>query len=272
MCDTCGCGHSEPVMTYLDEKGNSKQITHGHTHHHEGHQHSHEHSHEHHHEHGHSHDIEVEEDVLSRNNLLAERTRGFLEAKKVLALNLVSSPGSGKTTLLERTIQDLKDAFPFAVVEGDQQTLNDARRIQATGSKVVQINTGQGCHLDAHMVNHAIKTLDLEENSILLIENVGNLVCPALFDLGEQAKVVIISVTEGDDKPIKYPTMFQVSDLCVINKIDLLPYVDFDVQVMQEYARKVNPKIEFVQLSAKTGQGLDQWYAWLKRKKEQLNG
>ncbi|HHJ52209.1 MAG TPA: hydrogenase accessory protein HypB [Caldithrix abyssi] len=270
MCDTCGCGQSDPVMTILDEDGNSKQI--GHEHEHDHHDHNHGADQHHSHEHSHGHDIEVEEDVLSRNNLLAERTRGFLEAKNVLALNLVSSPGSGKTTLLERTILDLKNEFPFAVIEGDQQTLNDAQRIQATGSKVIQINTGQGCHLDAHMVNHAVKSLNLKENSILLIENVGNLVCPALFDLGEQAKVVIISVTEGDDKPIKYPTMFQVSDLCVINKIDLLPYVDFDVQVMQDYARKVNPNIEFVQLSAKTGEGLDHWYAWLKRKKEQRNG
>jgi len=266
MCDTCGCGQSESTLTYLDSKGHQHDIAHSHEHQHT-HHHHHEHGDDHHHSHEHGREIAVEEDLLTRNNLLAERNRGFFEAREVLALNLVSSPGSGKTTLLERTILDLKKELHFVVIEGDQQTLNDARRIQETGSSVLQINTGQGCHLDAHMIHHAIQNLELPPGSVLMIENVGNLVCPALFDLGEEAKVVIISTTEGDDKPLKYPTMFQQAGLCLINKIDLLPYVDFDVEKCKEYACKVNPELTFFEVSAKTGQGLEQWYDWLRNKK-----
>ncbi len=202
-----------------------------------------------------------------QNNMLAQRNRGWFEAKNILALNLVSSPGSGKTSLLERTITDLKTDTPISVIEGDQQTLNDADRIAATGAEVVQINTGQGCHLDAEMIRKAVEKLAPTENSIVMVENVGNLVCPALFDLGEASKVVIISVTEGDDKPLKYPTMFAASGLCLINKIDLLPYVNFDVDKCEEAARKVNPKLEFLRVSATTGEGMDQWYDWLRARR-----
>ena len=264
MCDTCGCGDAE--ITYINPE-NEQEYSHTHAHGQERH---HTHDHDHHHSHE-GREIEVQQDVLSRNNLLAERNRGFLQAKEILTLNLVSSPGAGKTTLLEKTITALKQEFSFSVIEGDQQTLQDARRIQATGSPVLQINTGQGCHLDAHMIQHAIKELKVKQNSILMIENVGNLVCPALFDLGEAHKVVIISVTEGDDKPLKYPNMFEASDLCIINKIDLLPYVDFDLQRCKEYALKVNPKLSFAELSARNGEGMEDWYAWLRQEKTRLH-
>jgi len=206
----------------------------------------------------------VEQDILSKNNLLAQRNRGYFEAKEILALNLVSSPGSGKTSLLERTITDLGKEISFYVIEGDQQTMNDAKRIDAVGAPVIQINTGNGCHLDAEMINRAAKELDVENRSVLMIENVGNLVCPALFDLGEKARVVIMSTTEGEDKPQKYPAMFQSSQLCIINKIDLLPYLDFDIEQAKQYVLQVNPHLKFIEVSVKTGEGLDHWYAWLK--------
>lgn len=240
MCATCGCDG-------------------GSSHHH----------HDHDHEHGHSHSktiLNVEKDILHENNLLAQRNRGYFDAKNILALNLVSSPGSGKTSLLERTLTDLKNEQTFYVVEGDQQTTRDADRIHATGTKVTQINTGKGCHLDAHMVMHAIQGLKPVADSILFIENVGNLVCPAMFDLGEKERVVIISVTEGEDKPIKYPDMFHTSQLCVINKIDLLPHVPFSVEKVKEYAKQVNPNLEFIEVSCTSGEGLDKWYQWLKTK------
>jgi len=239
-------------------------------HHHHGHDHDHGHSHDHHHDHTHSHDhahettIDLEKNILQENNLLAERNRGFLMAKEVFALNMVSSPGSGKTTLLEQTIKHMKGELEMAIIEGDQQTMNDANRIAATGVPVVQVNTGKGCHLDAHMVLHAIEKLSLKTNSCLFIENVGNLVCPSLFDLGENKRVVIISVTEGEDKPLKYPYMFDSSDICIINKIDLLPYVSFDVDKTKEYATRINHHLEFFELSATTGEGMDAWIDWLK--------
>ncbi len=227
------------------------------------------HSHQHDHDHSHSHSktiVEVEKDVLYENNMLAQRNRGYFEAKNILALNLVSSPGSGKTSLLERTLTDLKEQFTCYVIEGDQQTSRDADRIHATGTKVAQINTGKGCHLDAHMVLHAVQGMKPTENSILFIENVGNLVCPAMFDLGEKERVVIISVTEGDDKPIKYPDMFHTSTLCIINKTDLLPYVPFSMDKCREYARQVNPNLQFIEVSCTNGDGLPAWYQWLKEK------
>lgn len=227
------------------------------------------HSHQHDHDHSHSHSktiVEVEKDVLYENNMLAQRNRGYFEAKNILALNLVSSPGSGKTSLLERTLTDLKEQFTCYVIEGDQQTSRDADRIHATGTKVAQINTGKGCHLDAHMVLHAVQGMKPTENSILFIENVGNLVCPAMFDLGEKERVVIISVTEGDDKPIKYPDMFHTSTLCIINKTDLLPYVPFSMDKCREYARQVNPNLQFIEVSCTNGEGLPAWYQWLKEK------
>lgn len=236
---------------------------HSHDHGHHGHEH-HEHTHHSHdHDHGNSREIQLEQDILAHNNLLAERNRGFLEAKNITALNLVSSPGAGKTTLLEKTITTLREEMNFYVIEGDQQTMNDADRIEATGAPVIQINTGSGCHLDASMVNRAVKQLEPAAGSMLFIENVGNLVCPALFDLGETRRIVIISVTEGDDKPVKYPTIFRNTDVCIINKTDLLPYVEFDVSKTREYARQINPHIRFFELSATTGEGMEAWYEWL---------
>jgi hydrogenase nickel incorporation protein HypB len=256
MCATCGCDSNE------------HSIIHGHDH-----EHSHDDHHHHDHDHYHSHGktvVDIEKDVLHQNNLLAARNRGYFDAKKVLALNLVSSPGSGKTTLLEKTLSDLKGQIEFAVVEGDQQTTNDADRIHATGTKVVQINTGKGCHLDAHMILHAVQEMKLLNDSVLFIENVGNLVCPAMFDLGEKERVVIMSVTEGEDKPLKYPDMFYSSTVCVINKTDLLPYVPFNIEKAREYIQRVNPKLKIFEVSCTTGEGLQQWYSWLKDQIPQL--
>jgi hydrogenase nickel incorporation protein HypB len=274
MCDTCGCGQgSSPVkITRPGESETSEQIhePHGHGHHHDhDHGHSHDHDHPHSHDHDHDHDhsgqrlIRLEEDILSKNNLLASRNSGFFEAKAVVALNLMSSPGSGKTTLLEKTIKALKGKRPVAVIEGDQQTLNDAERIEQAGAPVVQVNTGNGCHLDADMIKRALDKLELQENSVLFIENVGNLVCPSLFELGEKHRVVIISVTEGEDKPSKYPTMFEHADTCIINKTDLLPYVDFDTSSVRKQALAVNPHLKIMELSARTGEGLDEWIHWI---------
>ncbi len=207
--------------------------------------------------------MEVERDVLHENNLLAERNRGYFLAKDILAINLVSSPGSGKTTLLERTLTDMKGQCTFAVIEGDQQTTNDADRIHATGTKVTQINTGKGCHLDAHMIHHALEGMRPPGESILFIENVGNLVCPAMFDLGEKQRVVVMSVTEGDDKPLKYPDMFYSSTLCIINKTDLLPYVPFDIEKARSNVHKVKADLPIIELSCLSGEGLNVWYEWL---------
>jgi len=207
--------------------------------------------------------ISLEAEILAKNDLLAERNRGWFDGRNILALNLVSSPGSGKTTLLERTISDLKASLPINVVEGDQETVNDAERIKSTGCRVVQINTGTGCHLEADMLARGIKELQPPMDSVVMIENVGNLVCPALFDLGEKCKIAILSVTEGEDKPIKYPHMFRAAEVMILNKIDLLPYVNFNVDGCIEYARTVNPDINIFQLSATTGEGMDDWYDWL---------
>ncbi|MCF7823572.1 MAG: hydrogenase nickel incorporation protein HypB [Candidatus Marinimicrobia bacterium] len=258
MCDTCGCGVPGKAVSFRK---------HGEDHHHhgDGHTHSHDHDHPHDHTHDHRHDrtIAVEQDILGENNLLAQRNRGYFEAKNIFSINLVSSPGSGKTTLLEKTLTALKDT-ECAVIEGDQQTMNDADRVAATGVPVLQINTGNGCHLDADMIHTAYRELQLKNDSILFIENVGNLVCPALFDLGEDKRVVVISVTEGDDKPAKYPTIFDQADICIINKIDLLPYVQFDVEKCKQHALQVNHHLEFFELSATTGEGMDTWLKWLK--------
>jgi hydrogenase nickel incorporation protein HypB len=237
MCATCGCGDTH--------------------HHHLGEDHT--------HHHGEKSIVEVEKDILYQNKLLAERNRGYFDAKNIFCINLVSSPGSGKTTILERTLTDLKGEISFSVIEGDQQTTNDADRIHATGTKVTQINTGKGCHLDAHMVLHALQGLKPLADSVLFIENVGNLVCPAMFDLGEKERVVIMSVTEGDDKPLKYPDMFHTSTVCIINKTDLLPYVNFNVEKAKEYALKVNHKLKIFEVSATTGHGMDEWYSWLRK-------
>ena len=182
----------------------------------------------------------------------------------VFALNLVSSPGSGKTTLLVKTIAALKGELPLAVIEGDQQTENDAARIRAAGAPAIQINTGKGCHLDAQMVAQAMQRLDLKEDSLLLIENVGNLVCPASFDLGEAHKVVILSVTEGEDKPLKYPDMFRAADLMLLNKCDLLPYLEFDADLAVDYARRINPELQVIRISASSGEGMTAWLDWIR--------
>lgn len=279
MCGTCGCGSGENGVSIQ----NPKEIkTHVHEHEHHDHNAEHGHSHEHTHDgnsHTHSHDhaqdhhhktiIEVEQDILHHNDVMAARNRGYFDAKNIFALNLVSSPGSGKTSLLERTLKDLKAEIPFFVIEGDQQTLNDANRISAIDIPVIQINTGKGCHLESDMIYDAVKKLDISDNSVLMIENVGNLVCPSMFDLGESKRVVIISTTEGEDKPIKYPDMFHTSDLCIINKIDLLPYLNIDMEKLKQYALKVNPKLQFIELSATTGQGMEAWYQWLRENRDQ---
>lgn len=207
--------------------------------------------------------ISLEQNILAKNDLIAAQNRGWFKGRNILALNLMSSPGSGKTTLLTRTINDLKSKLTISVIEGDQETINDAKKIEATGCKVVQINTGTGCHLDALMVEKGLQQLNPSIDSVVAIENVGNLVCPALFDLGEQAKVVILSVTEGEDKPIKYPHIFRASNVMIITKIDLLPYVQFDVEKCIEYARQVNPDMRIFQVSAVTEDGLKDWYEWL---------
>ncbi|PJG83064.1 hydrogenase nickel incorporation protein HypB [Caviibacterium pharyngocola] len=208
--------------------------------------------------------LKVEQDVLGKNNQLAQINRTLFEKHHILALNLVSSPGSGKTTLLTTTLNALKGELPCYVIEGDQQTENDADRIRATGVPAIQVNTGKGCHLDAQMIGQALVKLRPQENSLLFIENVGNLVCPSEFDLGEKAKVVILSVTEGEDKPLKYPHMFAAAELMILNKIDLLPYLNFDVEKCLAYAKQVNPNIRVIQLSATTGEGLAQWLDWLR--------
>ena len=250
--------------------------------HHGSHGHAAGHSHEPGHEHGQGHDdaghihiqgpavsgrtVILQQKVLAKNDELAQRSREWLRSRGVLAVNLMSSPGAGKTTLLERTARELAGKLSLSVIEGDQETALDGRRIQAAGAAVVQINTGAGCHLDAAMVAEGLRALDPPSGSIVVIENVGNLVCPALFDLGEEAKVVISSVTEGDDKPVKYPNMFRQADLVLVNKIDLLPYVDFDVRSHAAELRRVSPGALMVQLSATTGQGIQTWYDWLRRR------
>ncbi len=214
--------------------------------------------------------IRIEQDILGHNNGYAARNRAAFAETGVLALNLVSSPGSGKTTLLCRTVADVKSRYPVAVIEGDQQTSNDADRIRATGVSALQVNTGKGCHLDAHMIGRAADTLGVAEDSVLFIENVGNLVCPAGFDLGEAAKVVILSVTEGEDKPLKYPDMFAAAEVMVLNKIDLLPYLTFDVERSIAFARKVNPTIAVLKVSATSGEGLEAWYDWIDGKRRKV--
>lgn len=295
--------HSRPIIIHHHHYHHNGDVNHyyydgreaGEEHEH-AHAHDHHHSHEHAHDHGHDHDhaaafapvidkdnmhygmgeagthapgltqkrmVQIEMGVLDKNNQIAVHNREHLQEQGILALNLVSSPGSGKTTLLTRTLNYLKDKVPCAVIEGDQQTTNDAERIRATGVPAIQVNTGKGCHLDAQMVHDAMHHLGLKDNSLLFIENVGNLVCPAGFDLGEQHKVAILSVTEGEDKPLKYLHMFAAADLMLINKIDLLPYVNVNIEACVNAARRVNPDIDVIVLSATTGEGMDEWVAWL---------
>jgi len=293
MCTTCGCG-SDSVL--IDGKTPQHDHEHPHSHSDHSHPHDHEHTHEHGlshshpHDHGHSHDhshphahgpldaahapetsperiLQIEQDLLAKNDGFARVNRELFAKKGIFALNFVSSPGSGKTTLLVETIKRWQGRGPVAVVEGDQQTSNDADRIRATGVPAVQINTGKGCHLDAHMVGHAVEHLQsanvLKDDSLLMIENVGNLVCPAAFDLGEAHKVAILSVTEGEDKPLKYPDMFRAADLMLLSKVDLLPYLDFDVDAAINYVRQIRPDIRVIRISTKSGAGFDEWLDWL---------
>jgi len=273
MCTVCGCSEGESRIEDANNKHHHENSHDHEQHDHEHHDHSHK-AHEHHYGHGPAHAhapgmsqarmVQIEQDILGKNNEYANANRSVFSEKGILALNLVSSPGSGKTTLLTRTLQDLKDEMALSVIEGDQETSQDADRIRATGVPAIQINTGKGCHLDAHQVGHAFEHLAPAEASVLMIENVGNLVCPAAFDLGEAHKVAILSVTEGEDKPIKYPDMFYAADLLLLNKIDLLPYLNFDVDKCIEYAQRVNPRIQILQVSASSGEGMSDWYQWIR--------
>ncbi|MFH1873248.1 MAG: hydrogenase nickel incorporation protein HypB [Pseudomonadota bacterium] len=284
MCTTCGCGAGEVKIDGDDAHHEHEHVHADGTRHSHGHDHAGGEAHEHAHGHryapvhsnaspAHSHApglgarrmVQIEQDILAKNNAYAAQNRQRLAARGIFALNLVSSPGSGKTTLLCKTIELLRGRQSVTVIEGDQQTSQDAERIRATGAPAIQINTGKGCHLDAHMVGHAMEKLELPQDSLLMIENVGNLVCPAAFDLGEAHKVVILSVTEGEDKPIKYPDMFRAATLMLMNKCDLLPYLSFKVEAAIEFARRVNPTIEVIEVSATTGQGMDDWLAWIAR-------
>lgn len=298
MCSTCGCSDDrhtrmtdlqtgETVVLTEHDHAHDHEHAHDHDHHHHDHDHghSHDHGHGHHHPHGHHHGhdhdgadgnghvhahgstIRLEQEILARNDHLAGHNREWLTERGVLALNLVSSPGAGKTALLERTLRDVGQEFSIGVIEGDQETMQDARRIQQAGGRAIQINTGTACHLDANMIARALPRLEPTPGSVVMIENVGNLVCPALFDLGEQARVVIVSVTEGEDKPLKYPHMFRGSSLMLLNKIDLLPYLSFDVERCLEYVREVNPHLRVLQVSATHGDGLAAWYDWLREQR-----
>lgn len=247
MCSVCGCGQGDVHI----EGGAEHSHAHGADHHHAS------------HAHDGSRLIQLEKDILAKNNAFAAENRAEFLRKGCLALNLVSSPGSGKTTLLVKTIGMLQDKQECCVIEGDQQTSADADRIRAAGAPAIQINTGKGCHLDGHMVGHALENLGPKNGAVVFIENVGNIVCPAPFDLGENHKVVILSVTEGDDKPLKYPDIFAASDLMLINKVDLAPYVDFDIGAAVANARKINPKIGALNVSARTGEGMQAWIDWI---------
>ncbi len=298
MCTTCGCGSVDnsvdPDAAIAAENPDHPPPHRSHNH---PHQHPHTRKHPHTHSHGHSHSrhphsadlhfgqgpagaqvaglsqtrmVQIEQAILGKNDQYAGINRLQLLHSQTLALNLLSSPGSGKTTLLTRSIEAIKPQLSCGVIEGDQQTAHDAERIRGCGVQAVQINTGKGCHLDAHMVGHALHQFDLPELDLLFIENVGNLVCPAAFDLGEAHKVVILSVTEGEDKPLKYPDMFAAAALMILNKIDLLPYLEFDVERCIDYARRINPNIEVIQLSASSGAGMDAWFQWLGQRRQAL--
>ena len=273
MCLTCGCGNEDDVrVVTLDD-----HVHPAHDHQHHDHPHDHDHQHNDHDQQGlHSPDavhrhapstenLIIGEAILAKNDHLAQHNREWFAERGITALNLMSSPGSGKTSLLERTIAELGNAYPVCVIEGDQETTFDSERIRRAGARAVQVNTGAGCHLDAPMVQKAAAALDPDPGSWLFIENVGNLVCPALFDVGERAKVVIISVTEGQDKPLKYPHMFSVADLVIVNKTDLLPYVDFDIKTFSSYTYSLNRAADIMPMSVKNGDGLADWYAWLQK-------
>jgi hydrogenase nickel incorporation protein HypB len=272
VCATCGCAGSGAVVQLFPARQPGRADAdrgHGHG---RGH---HDDQHHEHHEHyerpgtpaaGDERTVLLEQKVLAKNDRLAELNRDWLRQRSVLAVNLMSAPGAGKTTLLERTAREVAGRMHISVIEGDQAGALDAERIRSAGCRVVQINTGAGCHLDAEMVAGGLRALDPPSGSVVVIENVGNLVCPALFDLGEQARVVLASVTEGDDKPVKYPHMFRQADLVLVSKTDLLPYVDFDTRAHAAAVRRASPTALMVQLSATTGAGMQEWYAWLRRR------
>jgi hydrogenase nickel incorporation protein HypB len=259
MCGHCGCGQPELEHEHEHEHVHADGTRHSHPGHHD-------------HEHAHATTIvELNTRILAKNDALAARNRAWFAGREILAINLVSAPGAGKTTLLERTIRDLDGQTNICVLEGDQATALDSDRIRAAGAPVVQVNTGTGCHLEADQVARGLNELRPPARSIVMIENVGNLVCPALFDLGERAKVVLLSVTEGDDKPLKYPHMFRAASLMLLNKIDLLPHVDFDVERVLACAREVNPDMSVLRLSARTGEGMTAWYGWLQREAKEAS-
>ena len=285
MCTVCGCGEGEARIegaVHVHADG----TVHSHSH-----EHAHQHGH-HHHEHGVGGDldfgagparahapgmsqsrmVQIEQDILAKNNGYANENRQYFDERGIFALNLVSGPGAGKTALLVKTIELLKGKVAISVVEGDQQTSNDAERIRATGVPALQINTGKGCHLDGHMVGHALERLQPPDESLFLIENVGNLVCPAAFDLGEHHKVAILSVTEGEDKPLKYPDMFRAADVMLLNKCDLLPYLEFDADLAEANARRVNPDLTIFRVSATSGEGLAAWLSWIEAGLEAQRG
>jgi hydrogenase nickel incorporation protein HypB len=271
MCAVCGCSDgATATITDLRHAGQEHVHADGTRHSHDhGHDHGHDHHHDHDHDHSHDHGavqlVDLETKVLAKNDALAAQNRAWFAGREILALNLVSSPGAGKTSLLERTIRDLSGELDLVVIEGDQATSNDAERIRTAGAPVVQVNTGTGCHLEADMIARGLAVLKPAAGAVVLIENVGNLVCPALFDLGERAKVAILSVTEGEDKPLKYPHMFKAATIMLLNKVDLLPHLDFDVARAIANALQVNPDIIVFRVSARTGEGLDAWYGWLRR-------
>jgi len=278
MCKECGCGLPGENPVGIDAHHHDHDHGHGHDHHHD-HDHNHPHSHTHSHEeadHDHLHGtavgkhriLEVHRAILEKNDRLAERNRGFFQARGLLVLNVLSSPGSGKTRLIRETVRSLGKRLKTGVIVGDLATDNDAQRLRESGAPVVQITTGTVCHLEAEMVARALKQLDLTGLNLLIIENVGNLVCPASYDLGEDLRVVLLSVTEGEDKPLKYPSIFFKSELMLLTKIDLLPYVPFSADLARENARRVHPGMEIIDVSSTTGEGLDRWMEWLKARQE----
>ena len=268
MCEDCGCGivdgYKVETLVGGSKQGSPGSGEHGHAHEHE---HGHEHAHGHGHEHGHSHEsttIDLHAPILAKNDRLAERNRGFLKAKGLVSLNLLSSPGSGKTTLLEKTLVALSAELPAVVINGDLATDNDAERLHASGTPVAQITTGNVCHLDAEMISKGLEQLPLDDRKVLYIENVGNLVCPASYDLGEDKKVVLFSVTEGEDKPLKYPPIFHHADLVIVTKIDMAEAAGFDRAVAMENLRRIAHHSQLLELSAKTGEGMEAWLDWVR--------
>lgn len=287
MCTTCGCSGDGATF-----EGGHHPHSHGADHHHD---HAHEHPHD--HDHGHAHEgegeharldygsgparshapglsqarmVEIERNILSKNDAYAATNRARFAQSGNFALNMLAGPGAGKTTLLVETLKTLAGAIPCSVIEGDQQTSNDADRIRANGTPAIQVNTGKGCHLDAHMVGHAVEHLGISMGGILFIENVGNLVCPAAFDLGEQKRVTLLSVTEGEDKPLKYPDIFEKADMVLLTKTDLLPHLDVDVKTLEENVRRVAPQARILHVSTRNGQGMAQWLDWLRAERRAL--